>query len=1458
MDFGNNFILENGANIPSSSNSQQQTTYGGLLGPPTQPVNGVHDLAAELEAEIMGSERAMMAPAPLLPPSAPLLPTSSSGLLPPSGSSSLLPRSSTPTSFLPAASSPLLPTSSSPLLPALGTSNLLPPSNPLLPAAPNMFPVGVAPLLPVNSSPLLPTSSSPLLPVSSSPAPTLLPTGQSSAPLLPNSNPLLSAASPLLPPSGGSQLPPNPLSSLLPPKNPVVQEIKGTMPPPQKPDVEMPDVVVKMDQGAQAKVAQEPILKFSELFAPSAPKQIAFVSRKRQKVDIPPAELELLCETDEEMDFNSINLSDESDSTDTAARPPSPTVGQPLKSEGGPQLAINIPDKFFQPLEQQCWEDDIVWEPKRPASRTSRERHAPHENRSAVHAVKPSFPSAPLDIQLDAANWEDAIVWDDDEIDVDAISQDMMTDITEHAASDAPSALPKKRIGQKRKSDADTDPFNISNDKYYMSLNASSKVKQKLGKTTVHHSVPASKLSLFKSRLSEDDMFNFHRPKLQVRAGDKFRVNLIKKPMSNDGTTTKLQREGVPRKKKDLSGRDGKIALVEYIEENPLMVMNVGMGTKIRNYYRKRNAGENKLMRNDYGENVPLDPNDESPFLGDITPGNMVQAIDNNLFRAPIFKHKVAETDFLLIKSGKRIFLREIPAQFTVGQEQPKMEIPAPNSRVLTNEYVRNRIKAYIFRFFLKRKGGDSRLKLNDVLEKFPPVYGPVVKKVIKEVADFQRGGDDSGWWVIKDPTSLPSEEDLKSLVTPEQVCLYEAAQVGLHRLQTAGVTNQDLITVSPPFQRALQKIDEESDDRKKRAAHNLEEEILLTPWNLSGNFVKAVHQGKGMLQLSGLGDPSSRGEGFSYLRVPSKNMSGKKKIDVGPKKLVTGTDADLRKLSLGQARAELHRLGMPESEIMKLSRWGLVKAIREKSTEGAVTEGIKTKFARGIRFSTQQQQTQYNEHAQLILDNQIRALSDPNPDMSDEEGEEAAEEEGMDVFERDLEDLLDKTTRRRRAIVEEKPDTDEDEKHEYEQLLQMINTNAPGGGRVEEITNKELLEKAASLPGKPLNLDEVDPQEIKVLRKKIIKKRPDGTIEESYQIISDPKQIEFYINKQKEKQRNAANGILSPEQEMEQGRIKKEKKRLQEYLRRLRSKKEKQDELKKRMLDGSLDDLTTDGEPKCGACGMPGHIRTNRVCPMYDEDLPSNVDPYTFLDDNDDDYEDDLPLNYGSYKPANPSIGRVSSSAVGSPLIIKLNLPGPGKMRRRRGAAAAQVALSNIFEKIKHKMRSNDFAVPFARPVKPIEAPGYYDIIKNPMDLSTIHNKIRQNSYRNRQEFMADVDLMVNNCFIYNERRNPHLLQPATMLADICKKEIQEHDKEIANLESEIADDRKRDTEEQVSQVATDRNRERDRSAESESFFDSVDGMSNTFTPSSIFSPPADQTSPPPKTAEDEHVEID
>ena len=77
-----------------------------------------------------------------------------------------------------------------------------------------------------------------------------------------------------------------------------------------------------------------------------------------------------------------------------------------------------------------------------------------------------------------------------------------------------------------------------------------------------------------------------------------------------------------------------------------------------------------------------------------------------------------------------------------------------------------------------------------------------------------------------------------------------------------------------------------------------------------------------------------------------------------------------------------------------------------------------------------------------------------------------------------------------------------------------------------------------------------------------------------------------------------------------------------------------------------------------------------------------------------------------------------------------------------------------------------------FHRPVDPIELniPDYFDIIKNPMDFSTIKKKLNNFSYTNLKEFCDDMDLVFENCYTYNGRK--------TSIGDVCTRIKTEYNK--------------------------------------------------------------------------------
>jgi hypothetical protein len=117
---------------------------------------------------------------------------------------------------------------------------------------------------------------------------------------------------------------------------------------------------------------------------------------------------------------------------------------------------------------------------------------------------------------------------------------------------------------------------------------------------------------------------------------------------------------------------------------------------------------------------------------------------------------------------------------------------------------------------------------------------------------EYNRRGPHQGFWRLKSDWPVPSQAEMLKMITPEQVVLSESMQVGQRHLQDAGygITNEV-------------KDDDES---------NLSIEQQLAPWITTKNFLLAT-QAKAMLRLHGEGDPTGRGEAFSFVRVSMKDI---------------------------------------------------------------------------------------------------------------------------------------------------------------------------------------------------------------------------------------------------------------------------------------------------------------------------------------------------------------------------------------------------------------------------------------------------------------------------------------------------------------------------------------------------------------------------------------------------------
>lgn len=76
-------------------------------------------------------------------------------------------------------------------------------------------------------------------------------------------------------------------------------------------------------------------------------------------------------------------------------------------------------------------------------------------------------------------------------------------------------------------------------------------------------------------------------------------------------------------------------------------------------------------------------------------------------------------------------------------------------------------------------------------------------------------------------------------------------------------------------------------------------------------------------------------------------------------------------------------------------------------------------------------------------------------------------------------------------------------------------------------------------------------------------------------------------------------------------------------------------------------------------------------------------------------------------------------------------------------------IRLPQRLHKIIEAVKADPDSKIFLKRVSKKEAPDYYTIIKEPMDLNTVHRKLLK--YKNYQEFKYDLDLIWNNCLTYN-----------------------------------------------------------------------------------------------------------
>ncbi len=258
----------------------------------------------------------------------------------------------------------------------------------------------------------------------------------------------------------------------------------------------------------------------------------------------------------------------------------------------------------------------------------------------------------------------------------------------------------------------------------------------------------------FPTHLSAIKLRNFHRLALKkftngplaesiyqpvvhcstIKQTAKKHTKLQRSTDNDDLTNTILTEVKSINNAKDLSTMDGVIVLAEYSEQYPPLLMQIGMATKIKNYYKRKLGKDDGPPQLDYGESAYAHT---SPFLGQLKPGECLQAFESHLFRSPIYPHKLPQTDFLMIRTKTGYFIREIRDIFVVGQEYPLVEVPGPNSK-RANAFMKEFLQVYIYRLFQQSRDVPKRIRMEDVKRAFPSYTESSIRKRLKFCSDFK------------------------------------------------------------------------------------------------------------------------------------------------------------------------------------------------------------------------------------------------------------------------------------------------------------------------------------------------------------------------------------------------------------------------------------------------------------------------------------------------------------------------------------------------------------------------------------------------------------------------------------------------------------------------------------------------------------------------------------------------
>ena len=833
---------------------------------------------------------------------------------------------------------------------------------------------------------------------------------------------------------------------------------------------------------------------------------------------------------------------------------------------------------------------------------------------------------------------------------------------------------------------------------------------------------------------------------------------------------------GAFKKAKELTLRSHHVYLFEYLEEFPLLLSNPGMGTRLVTYYRKTSKADTaskdlpkKLKKEaldkgilyapmgNVGQVKALNESDDSPLLGPLEKGEHQLVVDNNLFRSAAAVHAAGSGDFLLIRRGNGKWeLREVSAVVTVGQQEPHVKVPVPVS-VTMRTYEEKRFVDYVHRELRRRIARETKaagqpidhstvtVSMGELKDKFPHTSEQLMRNRLREKCGCEpktgKGGIGAGEgrWGLRFDARIPEEAELRQRLPPEMVCGYESMRAGELRLRQLGLRRfEKLMGQSRERLKLARKLlppRGRTEEEMKELGAYIHHLLQLTSWNLTQSFHEVVRDGRGTFMLSGVGDPSGRGRGVSYIKAHVKESAkGSKQATIKTKagiKMPTsgniaGTNSDLRSLSMEQARQFLLKLGATDAEIKPLTRWNRIDLLKRLAGAAANDGGelglAFGRFGRLQRTTATDTQLQYLKKTADIHTRQLTVLTEEWEEEADAakaaqkaKEDQAEEDQDSDAeLENELEGFLEGDSDGEKEV---------DMADDAEELRRLQDEGLFGetAAEAEERARRRAARRAKKLKKKPKK--PTQPQ--RRLRRVFSRPNPDGSVSTREVVFTDMGEIEA-MRMLRVSQAGEVAGTAAAGEATAGAKSVQEKKLAQKNRRRQQ---EKQRRLKKQIANKAREiNRLQKEEEEAAALGIVREPSPGPVAAVAGTKISLNLSTL-----------------------AKAGAKRKGEGKAKAP---KRSRPGGGKGKVNK--------LNAILKKVLTKVSKEKGMKEFVKPVDLSMIVDYGDYVEEPICLEDVAYSVKRNLYGTWQEFLADVERIMANAKVYNQPGKGVYAQPA------------------------------------------------------------------------------------------------